>query len=543
MKIAGSWSGHDCSYFIMEDGRPVRHDEYERFIREKEPPGDSLSFLMENYENFSEIKHLALCSPVSKTTHYDESFQKIKEVIGENGGNLYVIGHHKSHAANTFFSSNLPEATIITMDGGGAEENNFVTAFTIWTGNDNKIQHLHSFPISQINLGGLWTRATRYIFQLQSGWPRGHQAGSVMAMAALGNPERFVNDFEKMLTVDLQIASHKPTNQPKGALIPGKDPKHPYLNPWAMIAEQSEQDRFDLAAGLQQATENLFKNVLETILSQVPTKNLCLAGGVSLNSVMVGKIQDWFPHIENVYVTPTPHDGGLPIGAAQFVWHHVLDNPRIEWNDSFTPYLGKTYTEEEIKTCLEKEAESVVTRSADDPEVIQLLADQNIVSVFGGGSESGRRALGNRSILADPRSPHMKDMINEKVKHRQWYRPFAPSILREETKNWFESDVDSPYMSFVLNFKEEVLDKIPAVLHVDNTARLQTVTENDNPWYHGFLTMWNEKTGVPILLNTSFNDREPICETPEHAISCFLRTNIDFLYFRDCGLLVSKKNK
>ena len=543
MKIAGAWSGHDCSYFIMEDGRPGRHDEYERFIREKEPPGDALSFLMENYDGFSEIKHLAMCSPVSKTTHYSESFEKIKEIIGKNGGNLYVVGHHKAHAANTFFSSNLPEATIITMDGGGVEENNFVTAFTIWTGSGNKIQHLHSFPIAHLNIGGLWTRATRYIFKLQSGWPRGHQAGSVMAMAALGDPERFVDDFEKMLTVDLQMASHKPTNQPKGALVPGKDPRHPYLNPWAMIAEQSEKDKFDLAAGLQLATENLFKNTLEAILNQVPTKNICLAGGVSLNSVLVGKIRDWFPQIESVYVTPTPHDGGLPIGAAQFVWHHVLDNPRIEWKDNFTPYLGRTYAEEEIRECLEQVSDDIVIRNADDAEVIQLLDDQNIVSVFGGGSESGRRALGNRSILADPRSPNMKDMINEKVKHRQWYRPFAPSILREETGSWFESDVNSPYMSFVLNFKESSLDKIPAVLHVDNTARLQTVTENDNPWYHSFLKRWNEKTGVPILLNTSFNDREPICETPEHAVKCFLRTNIDCLYFRDCGLLISKTDK
>jgi carbamoyltransferase len=162
------------------------------------------------------------------------------------------------------------------------------------------------------------------------------------------------------------------------------------------------------------------------------------------------------------------------------------------------------------------------------------------VSVFGKGSESGRRALGNRSILADPRSPDMKNMINEKVKHRQWYRPFAPSILREEVKNWFKDDVSSPYMSFVVKFKDEVLEKIPAVLHFDNTARLQTVTKDDNPWYHNFLQLWNEKTGVPILLNTSFNDREPICETPSHAIDCFLRTNIDFLFFRDYQLLVSK---
>ena len=169
-----------------------------------------------------------------------------------------------------------------------------------------------------------------------------------------------------------------------------------------------------------------------------------------------------------------------------------------------------------------------------------LTQDDNVISVFGGGSESGRRALGNRSILADPRSPKMKDIINEKVKHRQWFRPFAPSITREDVKDWFEKDVDSPYMTAVIKFKEEMRDKVPAVVHFDGTARLQTVTENDNEWYYNFIKKFESISGVPILLNTSFNDREPIVETPEHAIDCFMRTNIDYLYFREYGILVSK---
>ena len=180
---------------------------------------------------------------------------------------------------------------------------------------------------------------------------------------------------------------------------------------------------------------------------------------------------------------------------------------------------------------------------ATDDDVIELLSkDNNVISVFGGGSESGRRALGNRSILADPRSPKMKDIINEKVKHRQWFRPFAPSIIREEVKNWFDRDIDSPYMSFVLNWKEDMKDKVPAVVHLDGTARLQTITENDNKWYYNFISKFKEKTDVPILLNTSFNDREPIVETPEHAINCFLGTDIDYLYFYDYGFLVKKRS-
>jgi carbamoyltransferase len=149
--------------------------------------------------------------------------------------------------------------------------------------------------------------------------------------------------------------------------------------------------------------------------------------------------------------------------------------------------------------------------------------------------------LGNRSILADPRNATMKDKINQKVKHRQWFRPFAPSILEESVPDWFTTNKESPYMNFVFKFKEEVRDKVPAVVHLNGTARLQTVTKNDNEWYYNFIKSWEEKSGVPIILNTSFNDREPICETPTHAVNCFLKTDIDYLYFYDYGILVSKK--
>jgi len=215
-----------------------------------------------------------------------------------------------------------------------------------------------------------------------------------------------------------------------------------------------------------------------------------------------------------------------------------LDNPRIKWKDNFTPYLGFNHND---RVQEDIEANDVVTQKVTDDEVIDLLYDQKIVAVYGGGSESGRRALGNRSILADPRNPDMKDIINEKVKHRQWFRPFAPSILREEVKNWFVKDIESPYMSFVVEFKEEVKEKVPAIVHLNGTARLQTVTENDNKWYYNFIKKWQAKSGVPILLNTSFNDREPICETPQDAINCYLGTEIDYIYFYEQGLLIKRK--
>lgn len=179
------------------------------------------------------------------------------------------------------------------------------------------------------------------------------------------------------------------------------------------------------------------------------------------------------------------------------------------------------------------------TFDVDDVSVIQLLLDQKIVSVYGGKAEAGRRALGNRSILADPRSGTMKDTINLKIKHREHFRPFAPSILRECVPEWFEHDVESPYMSFAIKIREEKRALVPAVVHEDGTARLQTVTLRGNPWYYKFLKLWQEASGVPILLNTSFNDREPIVETPDHAVACFLKTDIDYLYFFEYGILIS----
>jgi len=540
-KVAGVWSGHDASYCVLQDGVPVIHDEYERFNREKEPPGDAVKLLLDNYKDYEDIDYLVTTFPTKKLFQYKDSYAKISDIVSDNGGKCLFLGHHQAHAANAYFSSNFKESLIITMDGGGVEDaNNTTTAFTIWQGKDNKIKELETFPIFDVNIGGVWTRATRYIFNLQSGWPTGHQAGTVMAMAALGDPDKYFADFKYMFKSRLREASFKPLKQPSGANT-GKDPIHPYLNKWRIIAESDEVERFNLAAGLQKATEHYMKELLSYAISLYDSKNICFAGGVALNSVAIGKVKSWFPSFENVYVTPTPHDGGLSLGAAQFVYHHSLDNPKITWKTNFTPYLGRTYTEVEVLDSIKSFDNLVTTELVNDDKVVDLLDQQKIVSVFGKGSESGKRALGNRSILSDPRSEKMKELINEKVKHRQWFRPFAPSILKSEVKKWFTKDLDSPYMSFVSKFKAKKLPLVPAVAHFDGTARLQTVTPQDNFWYFNFLTKWFKKSEVPILLNTSFNDREPICETPSHALNCFLKTDIDYLYFRDYFILVSKK--
>jgi carbamoyltransferase len=257
---------------------------------------------------------------------------------------------------------------------------------------------------------------------------------------------------------------------------------------------------------------------------------------------MTGKIPDWMPELKNIYIPPVPYDAGLAIGTAQYQYHQTLNEPRVDFGDYFTPYLGARYNKEHIEKAIEERGGIKVEQASRD-DVVKLLTDKKVVSVYGGRSESGRRALGNRSILADPRFSDMKDIVNERVKHRQWFRPFAPSVLAEDVADWFDRDLPSPYMSFVSKFKEDKLDKVPAVVHFDGTARTQTVTAEGNPWYHDFISRFKKATGVPMVLNTSFNDREPIVETPADAVNCFLKTNIDYLYFFEHDILVSKSEE
>ena len=548
--IAGLWPGHDCAYCILdENGKPIIHAELERYNREKCAHGNPFELMTQRSSALIEnIKYFGLPFPSKKMETYQASISKMKDIVTKNNGKIFYYPHHYCHAANAFYSSNLKEAIVLTMDGGGSEnEAGGETCCTVWSGYDNSLTHLNTFTPREINIGGVWSRVTRYVFGLQNGWPRGGQEGTVMAMAALGNPKKYYDDFIKMLTVDKLAAGFKPPNQPPGPRIEGKDPKHPYLDKWYQIAEVSDQEKYDLAAGLQLATENLIRYIIDIAIKSSGKKkvNLCLSGGVTLNSVAMGKIKQWFPEsIENIYIPPVPYDAGLAIGAAQIIFHQALSSPRIKWNTEFPSYLGELWTEtinDEINKTNHNNEFNVT--DATDHDVINLLKRQKIIAIFNEKSESGRRALGNRSILADPRSPNMKDIINEKVKHRQWFRPFAPSILSDHVNDWFEQPIDSPYMQFVIPFKKSVQEKVPAVVHFDGTARLQTVTKEHNPWYYNLLTMWNKQTGVPILLNTSFNDREPICESPIHAINCFRNTNIDCLYFPEVNKLLTKVEK
>jgi carbamoyltransferase len=516
-KIVGFQSGHDVSYCILENGIPTLCEELERISRKKMELGDGLKFFFSRYKNTNDIKYFTFGNFRGRSGRYQKtckdarSNQKMNEIISKNKGAFFEFGHHLSHAANAFYTSSFTRSLIVTVDGGGWENDDVRTGFTVSEGVGNKIKQIKIFPISEVNLGGIWHDLTHYVFGLSVGYPKGDQAGTVMAMATLGKP-KYVN------------------------LIPEYRAN---LKKLIKIANTSEQEKFNVAASLQKYTEAIFKKILSKYVKG--HTNLCLSGGVSLNCVMLGKIRKWFPEIKNIFCDPVPYDAGLAFGSARYLWHQVLGKPRIK-NEikNISPYLGKTYTKLDVKRACDTFRSKINTENTTDIKVLDKIYNQKIVATYGGRSETGRRALGNRSILADPRNVSMKNQINEKVKHRHWFRPSAPSILEEKVDEWFKKPLLSPYMSFALKYKGDKQKEVPAVTHFDGTGRLQTVNKLLCPWYHSFISKWELLSGVPILLNTSFNDSEPIVETPEDALKCFLSTDIDYLYFFDYGILVEK---
>ncbi len=543
-KVMGFQSGHDVSYCILENGKPLIHEELERFTRIKEPIGDGLKFYFDSNKNKKEqISNFAfgnfggrsgistnfLAKKWETECNDSKSDKLMQKIIKKKSGQFQEFSHHLAHAANAFFSSNFKESLILTIDGGGCQSDGSITCTTVYKGKEKNINELKVYNFSDFNLGIGWNFVTKH-FGLSIGSPKGNQAGTVMAMSSMSNSEKYVDQIIEIMTSDIIPQNNRFLYSGQSQLsekLFGKE-------------ELTEQKMFDISSSLQKGTEILFKNLISEYLKSSPSEYLCVSGGCALNSVLIGKIKTWFPQIKEVYVPPVPYDAGLAIGSAQFLWHQIMGKERVVWKDNFTPYLGRIYSENEIKKSLKKFEGFLKFEKVDDSRVLELIKNQNIVSVFGGGSESGRRALGNRSILADPRDSKMKKLINDEVKHRQWFRPFAPSILREKVHEWFEDDASSPYMTHVLKWRSNKRKLVPAVVHYDNTARLQTVTIKDNKWYYNFLRDWEKISGVPILLNTSFNDSEPIVETPDHAIKCFLKTKINYLYFFDYNILISK---
>ena len=296
----------------------------------------------------------------------------------------------------------------------------------------------------------------------------------------------------------------------------------------------------DLAWRVQDDTEKVLLARAAWLRETTGAKNLCIAGGVALNCVANGRVarESGF---ENVWIQPAAGDDGIAIGCAYYGWLEILKQPRSFVMDH--SYVGRRYSDQEVSEATAKFLVSVQTTQTKSDNIARdtakLLADQEVIGWFQDRSEFGPRALGNRSLLADPRKPEMKDILNSRVKHRQPFRPFAPIVLYERAKEIFEGEEDSPFMLIAKNVRPEWRDKIPAIVHVDGTARVQTVREETNPTLYRLLKEFDALTGVPVLINTSFNVKgEPIIETPRDAVICFLTTGIDHLVMHDT--LVSK---
>jgi carbamoyltransferase len=372
-------------------------------------------------------------------------------------------------------------------------------------------------------LGALYSRASTYIF---GDW---NKCGELMGLAPYGRREQ-VKHLLELSDGALQVP-HWTT-----------DFKLPYVIESGEKWESSPSMRHweDLAWRVQDDTENVLLARANWLRESTGAKNLTIAGGVALNCVANGRVarESGFEH---VWIQPAAGDDGIAIGCAYYGWLEVLKQRRSFVMDH--SFVGKRYTEQDIEAATQKFLVRIQTSAVRSEDICRdtakLLADQKVIGWFQGGSEFGPRALGNRSLLADPRKPEMKDILNSRVKHRQPFRPFAPIVLAERAKEIFEGDEDSPFMLIAKSVRPEWRDRIPAIVHVDGTARVQTVRAETNPVLYRLLKEFEALTGVPVLINTSFNVKgEPIVETPRDAVICFLTTGIDHLILHDT--LVSK---
>jgi len=481
----------------------------------------------------------------------------IKKELGFEGKIIFPE-HHESHAASAFFPSPFQEAAFLTIDGVGEWA---TTSYGV--GKDNKIDILAEihFPHS---LGLLYSAFTYYTgFKVNSGEYK------VMGLAPYGEPK-----YKEMILSELMALKEdgsfklnmKYFNYCAGlTMTNGRFDKlfgGPPRKPESLLTQRD----MDLARSVQEVTEEVTLRVTRHIHKETGQKNLCLAGGVALNCVGNGKILREGP-FANIWIQPSAGDAGGALGAALFVWYQYLENGRItddKKDFQHGSYLGPKFENSYIADFLKRKNIPYIEFSEREiPEKIaDLIADQKVIGWFQGRMEFGPRALGSRSIIGDARSPKMQEIMNLKTKFRESFRPFAPSVIKERVSDYFELDKESPYMLLVAPVKKEIrremsaeeqklfgVDKlnvvrssIPAVTHIDYSARIQTVDKDDNPLYYRMIAKFDEKYGCPVIINTSFNVRgEPIVCTPDDAYLCFMRTNMDYLIMGN--FLIEKKEQ
>jgi carbamoyltransferase len=566
---------HDSAAALLKDGEIVAAGQEERFTRVKGDarfPTHAVKFCLEHEGiDASRLDYVGFYDkPLLKFERILETYlsiapkgfrsflkagplwikeklfqgDEIREALGYEGELLYAQ-HHESHGASAFFPSPFEEAAVLTMDGVGE----WATA-SIGVGRGNTLQILRELRWPD-SLGLLYSAFTYYTgFKVNSGEYK------VMGLAPYGEPKYVSLILDELM--DLQEDGSFTLNQKYFDYLGGLTMTNeafdqlfggPARKPETLLTQRE----MDLARSVQDACEEIMMRMAKTAHRETGLKNLCLAGGVALNCVGNGKILRDGP-FENLWIQPASGDAGGALGCAQLIWHRHLNKPRtVSPRDSMKgSYLGPSYTADETEAFLKKagakyqrlERKELIDRAA------KCLADGAVVGWFNGRMEFGPRALGSRSILGDPRSPQMQAKMNIKIKFRESFRPFAPSILDHRSADYFDLDAESPYMLLVAPVKESRriamskdqealfgIDKlnvprsdVPAITHVDYSARVQTVSRDRSPDYYDLIAKFEEYTGCPLVVNTSFNVRgEPIVCTPRDAYVCFMRTDMDHL--------------
>ncbi len=444
---------------------------------------------------------------------------------------ILFCDHHLSHAASAFLVSPFEEAAILTLDGVGEWS---TATHGIGKGTDITLIHEIRFPHS---LGLLYSAFTYYLgFRVNSAEYK------VMGLAPYGKPTYYdkVRELVDIRDDGSFMLNMKYFEYPYGLRMTNGHFDRLFGGPPRVPESRLTQREFDIAASIQEVTDEIMVKAANHLYKETGCKNLCLAGGVALNCVANGKILRETP-FEHLFIQPAAGDAGGALGAAFYLYNTILRNPRsFVMEDA---YYGPEYGREEIKQFLDKHGipYTELTQEVLVKRVAKLIDQQHVVGWFQGRMEFGPRALGNRSILADPRNPKMKDILNLKIKFREGFRPFAPTVLEERVADYFEFNGASPFMLLVAQVRE---DKrvIPSVTHVDGSARLQTISRTSNPLYYDLISEFEKRTGLPVIINTSFNVRgEPIVCTPLDAYRCFMRTKMDDLVMGP--FLLSKADK
>ncbi|MDP6503554.1 MAG: carbamoyltransferase [Planctomycetota bacterium] len=545
---------HDSAAALIQDGRIVAAAEEERFTREKHDsdfPEEAIKFCLAeagitsaelDYIGFYEKPMLkferAMHTAKANFPYAQEAFEeglprllheelRIEEIISEHldtDAEVLFLDHHLSHAASAFLCSPFEDAAVLTIDGVGEWA---TTCLGHGSGTDVELFQEIQYPHS---LGLLYSAITSFL-----GFKVNNDEYKVMGLASYGEPT-MVDEIRQLIemhddgsyALNMEYFSfHYSTERPyteKLIELLG-EPRVP--------ESETDQRHMDIASSLQVVLEETLLKIFEYLRERTGSKNICLAGGVALNGVANWSVfkQSGF---EEIFIQPASSDSGGALGAAAYIYHTALGNPRIEPME--TALLGPEFTNDEVEEFLQ-ESGAVYHRMDEEDlleETAKLIHDGAVIGWFQGRMEYGPRALGSRSILANPCDPDMKDTLNARIKFREEFRPFAPAVIEEKASEYFEIDREAPFMLLVPQVKEGKGEEIPSVTHVDNSARVQTVSARANPRFHNLISAVGNVTGVPMVINTSFNVRgEPIVCTPSEAYNCFSHTDMDFLVMND----------